>query len=136
MYCMRYIQNPVYYHKFRHIKPYCGIFGIMRYSCIFRTCHIQNPGIFRTWDIFRTLQRHTLAYSERCVTLAYWQPCHIQNFAIFRILAYLGLEAYSIMMVIIKLTFLSFTLILHTFQRNLKRHICFLTTRTSISMLD
>ena len=45
--------------------------------------------------IERTLSRHILAYSERCVTLAYWEPCQIQNFAIFRILAYLEPEAYS-----------------------------------------
>ena len=41
------------------------------------------------------MSRHNLAYSARCVTLAYLKPCHIQNFAIFRILAYLGPEAYS-----------------------------------------
>ena len=57
-------------------------------------CHVQNPGIFRTQNVLKTLSRH-MAYSERCVTLAYGEPCHIQNFAIFRFLAYLGPEAYS-----------------------------------------
>ena len=27
--------------------------------------------------------------------ITYWEHCHIQNYAIFRILAYLGPEAYS-----------------------------------------
>ena len=36
---------------FKHIQPYCGIFRIQ--------------------DKFRSLSRHILAYSERCVTLAY-----------------------------------------------------------------
>ena len=58
-------------------------------------CHIQNSAIFRSRYIFITLSRQILAYSERCVMLAYWEPCHIQNFAIARILAVLGLEAYS-----------------------------------------
>ena len=52
-------------------------------------CHIQNSGIIRTQDIFRTLSRHILVYSKHCVTLAYWEPCHIQNFG------NLGPEAYS-----------------------------------------
>ena len=49
---------------FRHIKPYCGI--------------------FKTLDLFRILLRHTLEYSECCVTLTFWEPCHIQNSGIFR----------------------------------------------------
>ena len=39
------------------------------------------------------------------------------------------------MIVIITLTFIFFALILHSFQRNLKRHRFILTTMTSISML-
>ena len=58
-------------------------------------CHIQTSNIFRTQDIFITLPKHILAYSEHCVTLAYWKPCLIQNFVIFRILTYVGPEAYS-----------------------------------------
>ena len=80
------------YVLFRNIQTFCGIFRTLAYS---DPCHIQNPGIFRTQGIFRTLSRHTLAYSERFVRLAYWEPCHIQNFGIFRILAYLGPEAHS-----------------------------------------
>ena len=55
------IRNPVYYCKLRHIQ----VFTL--YS-----------------DIFRVI----MAYSERCVTLAYSKPCHIQsniqNFGMFR----------------------------------------------------
>ena len=58
--------------------------------------YIKNPTIFWTRDIFRTLSRHILAYSEHSVKLVYWKPCHIQNFTIFRILAYLRPEAYSV----------------------------------------
>ena len=57
--------------------------------------HIQNPGIFRTHDIFRTLSRHILRYFECCVAFKYWKPCNIQNFAMLSILAYLGHETYS-----------------------------------------
>ena len=56
---------------------------------------IQNPGIFSTWDIFRTQSRHILAYSECFVTLKYWEPCYIQNFTIFSILICIGPRAYS-----------------------------------------
>ena len=47
-------------------------------------CHIQNSGIFRILEIFRTLSRNILADSGRCVMLRYWELCHIQNFGIFR----------------------------------------------------
>ena len=43
------------------------------------TCHIQNPGIFRTQGIFSFLSRHILAYSE-C--------SNIENPATFRTLPY------------------------------------------------
>ena len=36
-----------------------------------------------------------MAYAERCVMLAYLEPCHIQKFAILRILAHVGPEVYS-----------------------------------------
>ena len=61
------------------IQTYTGIFT--SYSDIFshivaclepcvtvaylKPCHIQNPEIFRIQDIFRTLLRHILVYSER-----------------------------------------------------------------------
>ena len=41
--------------------------------------HIQNLDIFRTPGISRTLLRHALAYWKRCITLADWAPCHMQN---------------------------------------------------------
>ena len=47
-------------------------------------CNIPNPGIFITQSIFRTLWKHILSYSERCVLLAYWELYHLQNFAIFK----------------------------------------------------
>ena len=137
----------------RYIQPYCHIAAYLELCVTLvysEPCHVQNPGIFRTYDTFRTLSRHILAYSEQCVTIAYWEPCHIQNFAIFRNLTCLGLEsysescyigtfrhiqAYSMMIVITTLTLLFVTLVLHTFQRNKKKHV-FLTTMASISMLD
>ena len=129
---------------FSHIAAYLKPFVILAYSEHF---HIQNPGIFRTQDMFRTLSRHILAYSVGCVTLAFWKTCFIQNFAIFRISAlrnsrhiqnpvYLGtfrhIQTYSIMITF----FLHFIFFIYTFQRDLKRHTCFLATMTSISMLD
>ena len=48
-------------------------------------CHVQNHHIVRTRDIFKTLSRHILPYSKRCLIPPYWEHCHIQNFAIFRI---------------------------------------------------
>ena len=90
----------------------------------------------------RTLSRHILVFSERCVTFAWWEPCHIQNLAIFRILAYWGpvyiqtysesclnrhIQAYSGIFDNDSYNNINlfFTLILHTFQRNLKWHISF-----------
>ena len=49
-------------------------------SCIFRSLPYSEFCHIKTQDIFRTLSRHILAYSERYVTLAYWEPCHIQKF--------------------------------------------------------
>ena len=100
------------------------------------TCHIQNPGIFRTKGIFSFLSRHILAYSECHVTLKYWESCHIQDFALFRILECWGPKAYSesclyrhiqIYSDIFKndsynnIHFLFFTLILHTFSTKFKK---------------
>ena len=92
------------------IQTYSGIFTsyldifchILEYSepCVtlseWEPSHIQNPGTCRTQGLLRTLSRHILTFSERCVRLTYWEPYHIQNIVIFRILAYLGLQAYSI----------------------------------------
>ena len=62
---------------FSHIEPYLE-------PCEF--LHIQNPDIFRSQVIFRTLSKHILAYSVACLTLAFWKTCFTQNF-IFRISA-------------------------------------------------
>ena len=83
---------------FRHIQPYCGIFRTLCNPCPLvysELCHIQNPGIFWTQDIFRTLSRHILAYSECCITFSYQEHCHTQNLTLFKILAYLGPKKYS-----------------------------------------
>ena len=77
---------------FSHIVAYLEPCAILAYS---GPVHIQNPGIFRAQDIFRTLPRHILAYSVDCVTLAFWKTCFIQNFAIFRIFGIEKLEVYS-----------------------------------------
>ena len=52
---------------FSHIVAYLEPCETLTYS---EPCHIQHPGIFKTQDILRTLSRHVLAYSERCVMLA------------------------------------------------------------------
>ena len=86
MYSVIHIQNPVHNCKFRYLQAYacplqtyCGIFRIMCNSCIFRILTYLEP---------RYIQNSVKAYSERCVTLAYSEPCRIQNFGI-------GPEAYS-----------------------------------------
>ena len=114
MYCMVHIQNLVIIVNsdiFRHIVTYLEPYVTLACS---EPCYIENPGICRTKDIFKTLLRHILAYSACYVMLAYCEH-------IFRILTYLGpevysesclfrhLQAYSIMIVIITLTlFFSF----------------------------
>ena len=105
MYYIINIQSPVYYRKFRHILVYLRSIQTLSHPVAYlepcltlgysEPCHIQNPGIFRAQDIFRTLSRYILAYLECCLTLAYWEPCYIQDFVIFKIWAYLGPQAYS-----------------------------------------
>ena len=85
------------------------------YDTYSELCHIQNSDIFKARDIFRTISRHILAYSECCVTLAifrtllysgFWHiynPRHIQNPVYLGILRHI--EACSIMIVIITLSF-------------------------------
>ena len=63
------------------IQTYSGIFKTLCNPGIFKPWHIQNPDIFRTRSIFRTL--------------AYSQPWYIQNHRIFRTLAYSKSEAHS-----------------------------------------
>ena len=118
---------------FSYIVAYLEPCVISTYSEPF---HIQNPGIFRSQDMFRILSRHILLYSIGCVMLAFWKNCFIQNFAIFKISAlrnsrhiqnpvYLGtfrhIQTYSI---VITLSFF-FIFFFHTFQRDLKRHMLF-----------
>ena len=129
-------------------------------SDIFRHIHILfrhiqlNGGIFRTLCnsyIFRTLSRHFLAYSECFVTLTYWESCHIQNFAMFKTLAYLEPKAYSESCLFRhyltysgifnnsshdNIKFLFFHFNLTYFSTKFKKIYVFLTTMTSISMLD
>ena len=71
--------------QFRHNQPCSGKF---RTLC---TCFKFRTLVYSKSEIYLELcqARHILAYSEHCVTLAYWEPCQIQNFAIFRILGYL-----------------------------------------------
>ena len=104
-----------YHVLFRHIQPYCGIFRTLCNSCIFRTLsyskfqHIQNPryiqnsvkaysGIFRM--LCNASMLRALPYSE------FWHmqhPRHIHNpvcISTFR-----HIQAYSVIIVIITLTF-------------------------------
>ena len=53
---------------FSHIVAYLESCIILAYSEPF---HIQNPGIFKTQDIFRPLLMHILAYSVACAMLAF-----------------------------------------------------------------
>ena len=75
MYCMRHIQNPDYYRKFRHIQAYSVT--IQTYSAILWQIlnpvfflFIQNPAIVR---ILAHLE--SKIYSEHCKGM-FW---HIQN---------------------------------------------------------
>ena len=45
MYSLRYIQNPVYYRKFRHILPYMAYLEPCVTLAHSEPCHIQNPDI-------------------------------------------------------------------------------------------
>ena len=86
---MIHIKNPLYYRKFRHVQAYSRpiqTYSAMAYlePCVIvvysEPCHIQNPRIFRTQDIFRTLSRNMLTYPE-----LRWQS---EKLAIFRTLSY------------------------------------------------
>ena len=83
----------LYFHG--HIQPYCDICSTLCNSCIFRTLpyseswYIQNPGYIQNsvkvyFGVFRTLCKARIL-----------RTCNIQSFAIFRILTYLRLKAYS-----------------------------------------
>ena len=144
MNCMVNIQNSVIVNSviFSHIVA-------QKEACVtpayWKPCHIQNSGIFRTQDIFRTLSRHSGIYrtcdARILRTLTYSEFYHIQKFGIFRtpgIFKVLFIQAYSGMLnndSWNNINTLFFTLILYAFRRTVKRHM-FLTTLASISMLD
>ena len=82
----------------RLIRAYSAPFVILAYS---HSCHILNPGIFRTGSLFKALWNvdqtyselchrasfsHIQAYSEPCATLAYTETWHIRNPGMFRTL--------------------------------------------------
>ena len=75
MYCMIHNQNPVYivnsnlfrlihvlFRHISHIVAYLEPCATLEYS---ELCQIQNPDIFTTQDVFKTLSKHTFGYSER-----------------------------------------------------------------------
>ena len=70
---------------FKHTSTYPGITQAYSEPCVtlkyLKLWYIQNPDIFRTRSIFRTL--------------AYSQPWYIQNPGIFKTLPYSNSEAYS-----------------------------------------
>ena len=68
---------------FRHIQSYCGIFTALLTFAYSEPYHVQDPGVFRTWYIFRILSRHNLAY---------WA---LRNSRILRTLPYLKPEVHS-----------------------------------------
>ena len=71
--------------SFRHSQAYPGILQAYSKPCVtmahLETWYIQNPDIFRTRSMFRTL--------------VYSQPWHIQNLGMFRTLEYSKSEADS-----------------------------------------
>ena len=71
--------------QFRHIKPYCGILRTLCNCFIFRIMAYLEPKIHSEFCQARNIQVH----SERCETLACWEPCQIQNFVKILVLAYL-----------------------------------------------
>ena len=108
---------------------------------------LSSPPFLKIW---LEVQPSPLALQKEGAVGAHYAS-HIQNFAIFKMLAYLGPNAFSVSCLYrhiqvysgivdndsynnINLLFF-FTLILHNFQPNFKRHV-FLTTMTSISVLD
>ena len=119
---------------FSHTVAYLEPCVTLEYS---EYCHIQNPGIFSTQDIFRTLSKHILVlFRKQCNafilrTLSYSELCHIQKIGILRLQAYSESCSFRHIQVYsgifsndsYNINFLFFNLILHTFQRNLKRHV-------------
>ena len=111
--------------------------------------HIQNPAIFRI--LARYIHSSVKAYAGIFRTLynaRIWEPCHVKDFATFRISVYLRQEVYSGSCLFTHiqaysgilnsdsynnvLFFFTFFFSLF-FQRNLKRHV--FDNNASISML-
>ena len=88
---------------FSHIVAYLEPCVTVAYS---EPRDIKNP---------RYIQNSVKAYSYSAV-LAYSELCHIQNFCIGTQDIFNN-DSYN------NIKFLFFTLILHTFERNLKRHV-------------
>ena len=147
MCCIRHLQDPVYYRKLRHsgiFTPYSDIYSVFRTLC--NSCIFRSLPYSEYWHIepkIYSKSRHLLAY-VCCLLLAYWKPCHILNFCLFRIMAYLGSEAYSeaclfryiqVYLGIFnsdsydKTNFLFFTLFLHSFQQNFQTYVFWLEWR-------
>ena len=93
MYCMRHIQSPVYYRKFRHIhvlfrniQPYCGVFRTLCNSCIFKILVYLGPQIYsELYQVYSGVFR-TLCNAGILRTVPYSKFCRIQNFRIFKTL--------------------------------------------------
>ena len=105
---------------FTNIQPYCDIFRTLCNSCISRTLSYWKscPGIFRTQ---KYTQNSLKAYSDIFRTLC--------NDRILTTLSYSELgtfrhtQAFSIIIVNNNMNFLFFMLILHAFQKKLKKNI-------------
>ena len=143
VYCCRLIHIHV---LFKYVQSYCGIFRILCNSFIFialpysESWHIWNLRYIQNFvkaysGIFRTLCN---AFILR--TLPYLELCHIQDISvlsnpgIFRTLFIQAYQAYSIMIVIITLTFY-FHFNLTYFSTKFKK-TCFLTAVTWISIFN
>ena len=143
MCCMIHIQKPVYYRKFRHFQAYscpiqtyivaylepCVTVSYSEYWHIQNLIYIQNSVKQGIWHMRNGVKRLHIENPASFSTLSNSEFWHIQYFGIFRILfnqEHSDIQAYSIMIVIIKkqyINFLFFTLIIHAFQPNLKRHM-------------
>ena len=106
MCCMRHIQNLVYYRKFRYIqtyslcvqkyRSYCGLVRTLCKSCIFRTLsYFRIPAYLEPEIYIQNSAKASSGMFRMLCNTRILTTCHIQNFATFRILTCLRLEAYS-----------------------------------------
>ena len=148
MYCMIHIQNTVYYRIFKHIhvllrriQSYCGIFRTNCNSCIFRSLtYSESWHLYNLRYISNSMKAYSGTFRTLCNvptlrTLPYSELYHIQNFGIFRpeayseFCSYRHIQAYSGIFNNDSYNNIFFTLILHTFHRNLKKHVFWLQWR-------